>query len=121
MRPILGRTFLPGEDVFGGPRVTVLSYETWQSRFGGRPDVVGMTVTFDEKPYQVIGVLPKGFTLERGKPGAPFWVPAGQEQGDVGRNNRSFIAIGKLKTGVTVEQATAETAQLLNSVNPGSE
>ena len=121
VHPILGRSFLPGEDVVGGPRVTMLSYETWQSRFGGRRDVVGSMVAFDDDPYQIIGVLPRGFTLERGKPGAPFWIPAGQEEGDVGKHNRSFLAIAKLRPGVTVEQATTETAQLLNSIDPGTE
>ena len=121
VHPILGRTFLPGEDVVGGPRVTMLSYDVWQSRFGGRRDIVGSTVAFDDTPYEVIGVLPEGFTLQRGKSGAPFWIPAGQEQGDVGKHNRSFIAIGKLRAGVTLEQATTETARLLNSVDPGTE
>ena len=121
VRPVLGRSFLPGEDVFGGPHVTMLSYETWQSRFGGRRDVVGSTVLFDGTPYEIIGVLPAGFTLERGKPGAPFWIPAGQESGDVGKHNRSFHAIGKLEPGVTIERATTETARLLGSVDPGME
>jgi hypothetical protein len=71
VRPIVGRTFLPGEDIVGGPRVTMLSYETWVARYGGRRDVVGTFVRFDDIPYEIIGVLPRGFTLERGKPGAP--------------------------------------------------
>ena len=68
VKPILGRTFLPGEDVVGGPRVTMLSYETWRARFGSRRDVLGTSVRFDDVPYEIIGVLPEGFTLERGKP-----------------------------------------------------
>jgi putative ABC transport system permease protein len=119
-RPVLGRTFLPGEDIVGGPRVTMLSYETWISRFGARGDVVGSLVRFDDTPYQIVGVLPQGFTLERGKPGAPYWIPAGQQAGDVGRNNRSFHAIGRLKAGVTLEQAGVETRQLLNASDPTS-
>ena len=115
VRPILGRTFLPGEDVLGGPRLTMLSYETWMSRFGGRPIVLGQLVRFDETPYQIIGVLPQGFTLQRGKPGAPFWIPAGQQEGDVGHQNRSFHAIGRVKAGVTLEQAQVETRQLLDA------
>src|SRR4051812_35181263 len=46
VQPMLGRTFIPGEDVLGGPHVTMLSYEAWASRFGSRPDVVGSTVRF---------------------------------------------------------------------------
>jgi putative ABC transport system permease protein len=113
--PVLGRTFLPGEDVPGGPRVTMLSFEAWQARFGGRRDIVGQTVRLDETPYQIIGVLPEGFTLERGKPAAPFWVPAGQAPGDIGQRNRSFRALGRIAPGVTLEQATLETQASLNA------
>jgi len=122
VHPVLGRTFLPGEDVVGGPKVTMLSYESWVSRFGKRADIVGQLVRLDTVPYQIIGVLPEGFTLQRGKPGAPFWIPAGQEKWDVGHFNRSFHAIGRIKRGVTVEQATTESAQLLdaNAINSTS-
>jgi predicted permease len=120
IHPLIGRTFLPGEDVIGGPHVTMVSYETWMSRYGGRRDVVGSFVRFDDTPYEIIGVLPEGFTLERGKPGAPFWIPAGQRSGDVGQRNRGFHAIGRLKAGVTLEQASNETRQLLNANDPTS-
>ena len=113
--PILGRTFARGEDVVGGPRLLMLSFESWQTRFGGRPNIVGSTIRLDGNPYEVVGVLPEGFTLERGKPGAPFWIPAGQQDGDVGKRNRSFRAIGKLRPGVTPEQAIVETRQLLST------
>ncbi len=118
VRPIVGRTFLPGEDIVGGPRVTMLSYETWAARYGGRRDVVGTFVRFDDVPYEIIGVLPRGFTLERGKPGAPYWIAAGQRDGDVGQHNRGFHAVGRLKRGVTLEQASVETRQLLNANDP---
>jgi putative ABC transport system permease protein len=120
IHPVMGRTFLPGEDVIGGPHVTMMSYETWMSRYGGRRDVVGSFVRFDDIPYEIIGVLPQGFTLERGQPGAPFWIPAGQRKGDIGQHNRGFHAIGRLKAGVTVEQATNETRQLFSASDPTS-
>ena len=121
VHPTVGRSFLPGEDVLGGPHVTMLGYDTWISRFGGRKDVVGTTVRFDDKPYEIIGVLPSGFTIERGRPGFPFWVPAGQSEGDVGKQNRGFRAIGRLKPSVTVEQANVETQRLLNETNPAKQ
>src|SRR5512143_3378229 len=120
VRPILGRTFLPGEDVVGGPHVTMLSYETWRSRFGSRRDVVGRTTRFDDQPYEIIGVLPEGFSLQRGAPAAPFWIPAGQQPGDIGQRNRSFHAIGRLKPGVTVEQAKVEGSRFLNAGDPAA-
>jgi putative ABC transport system permease protein len=118
VEPILGRTFLPGEDVEGGPHVTMLGFEAWRSRFGSRRDVLGTSIRFDDVPYQIIGVLPEGFTLERGTPPAPFWIPTGQQAGDVGQHNRSFHAIARLKPGVTLEQAAVETRRLLNTSDP---
>jgi putative ABC transport system permease protein len=120
VRPVIGRTFLPGEDVMGGPRVTMLSYETWTAHYGAREDVIGSFVRFDDTPYEIIGVLPRGFTLERGKPGAPYWIPAGQREGDIGKHNRGFHAIGRVRQGVTIEQANVETQQLLNENDPSS-
>lgn len=113
VKPLVGRGLLAGEDVIGGPRVTVMSYETWQVRFGGRRDVVGRTVMFDTVPWTVVGIMPKGFTLERGKPEVAFWIPAGQTANDVSNKNHSFKAIARLKRGVTMEQARVETTQLL--------
>ena len=118
VKPFLGRLLLPGEDVIGGPRVTVMSYETWQSRFGGRSDIIGRIVKFDTTSWTVVGVMPKGFTLERGKPGAAFWVPAGQDSTDVFGKNHNFRAVARLKPGVTMEQAFVETQQLLQGTDP---
>src|SRR6185503_4806872 len=83
--PRLGRFFLPGEDVLGGPNVTVISYETWQSRFGGRRDVIGQTILFDSTRYEIVGVLPENFALQRGQPPRPFFVPAAQNANDQNR------------------------------------
>ena len=120
VRPIIGRTFLPGEDVVGGPRVTMLSFETWRSRFGSRRDVVGKTIRFDDVPYEIIGVLPEGFSLQRGTPAAPFWIPAGQRPEDIGQRNRSFHAIARLEPGVMLEQASVEASRLLNTSDPAA-
>jgi putative ABC transport system permease protein len=120
MTPILGRTFLPGEDVPGGPLLTMISYGNWQSRFGGRNDVIGRIVTLDDKPYTIIGVLPKGFVHDRGSPETPFWIPAGQRKDDVGQGNQSFRALARLKPGVPMEQAAAETSRLLRGDEPES-
>lgn len=59
-RPMLGRTFRPGEDVQGAEPVAVISHGLWQE-LGGTPDVVGSRVTFDATPHTIIGVMPPGF------------------------------------------------------------
>ena len=68
-KPLLGRTFTPGEERPGGPPVLVLKYATWQKHFGGDPGVVGRTLDFGEGAYTVIGVMPRSFTV-------PFWGDA---------------------------------------------
>ena len=58
VKPLLGRTFLPGEDRPGAPAVLVLSYEYWQRSFGGDPQVVGRVFEMNNRPHTVVGVLP---------------------------------------------------------------
>jgi putative ABC transport system permease protein len=113
VKPELGRLFLPGEDVIGGPHVTVLSHESWQHRFGGRRDILGRVVEFSGVPYTVVGMLPPGFSLHRGEAGTPFWIVAGQDSNQVTQHNHMFHAIGRLAPGITADRAAAETAHLL--------
>src|SRR5262245_23906473 len=70
--PILGRDFRPGEDLPEAPRTVLLSYGAWQKRYGGRSDVLGQTVTLNDLPNLIIGVLPKEFHFAPAGP-ADFW------------------------------------------------
>jgi hypothetical protein len=63
IRPLLGRSFLPGEEGPGAPRLAVLGYELWQTRFGSDSTVVGRSVTLNGQPFEVIGVLPRGVRI----------------------------------------------------------
>ena len=114
VQPTLGRDFLPGEDTPVGARVTMLSYESWQSRFAGDPRVLGKSVRFDDIPHTIIGVLPRGLTLGRAGTPAPFWIPVGQDSNDfVHRDNHSYYTIGRLKPGVSRERAQPEVDRIL--------
>lgn len=114
VRPALGRFFLPGEDVVGGAPVTVISYENWQSRFGGNPSVLGRVVHFDEGTYTIIGVLPKGLSLDHGEATSPFWMPVGQDSANAReRGNRAYAALARLKPGVPMVAASVEAERLL--------
>lgn len=79
VNPVLGRGFLPEEDVEdGGRAVAVISHAFWQSWFGGTPEVLGKTVTLNNIPVEIVGVAPKGFTgLDYGRPN--LWLPASME------------------------------------------
>jgi putative ABC transport system permease protein len=103
-----GHTFLPAEDRAGAPPVVLLSYGFWQSRFGGAEDTVGRSVTLDNQPYTIVGILPRGFQLiQPADVVLPFQPFAARLP-----NDRSWhpgiIAVGRLKLGVSLESARAE-------------
>jgi len=122
LRPELGRFFLPGEDVVGGPPVAVLSHEAWVARYRRDRRVLGASILLEGVPYTVVGVLPPGVSLGAWlsyRPldtaeGATAWTPAGQDSANAQqRDNHNFRALGRLKLGVSIAQARTETDRLL--------
>ena len=115
VKAIRGRTFLPEEDKtpLSHP-VAVVSYESWQRRFGGDPDLVGKDVLLNNHQFKVIGIAPEGFkgtelvyTPEIWLTASMMgWVEPGADWLD-DRNTRNFFAIGRLKPGVDMRQAEA--------------
>jgi macrolide transport system ATP-binding/permease protein len=110
--PVLGRDFAPGEDLLSAPRTAMLSYSTWQKRYGGSPDVLGQSVTLDGKPRTIIGVLPRDFHFVPAEP-AEFWTALQPEsQCDLSRGCHSFYGVARLKDGVTLQQAIANVTAI---------
>ena len=112
VEPMIGRVFTADEDKPGGNRVVVLSYDLWQRRFGADRDVVGKTLNLDGQLYTVIGVMPPGFAFYPSPIyRADLWMPLGLfvNNWTGNRNARPGIyAVGRLKDGVTIEQARTE-------------
>ncbi len=111
VQPILGRGFLPSEDATPeGDLVAILGYGLWQRRFEGNPQVVGETIRLDGRNYTVVGVAPEGFG-GIGE-GIDIWIPftsyAARQALLDRRGARWFFAVGRLRAGVTLEQAQAE-------------
>jgi len=105
--PILGRDFQAGEDAVGAAPVAMLKYGTWQRRFGGRPGVVGQTVTLSGVAYTIVGVLPQDFQFAI-RDNAEFWAPLQPtNECEKRRSCHNMYAIGRLKDGVTVQMALA--------------
>jgi putative ABC transport system permease protein len=111
----LGRTFASQEEVPGHDHVVVLGDGLWRSRFAADPRIVGQTISLNDQPFVVIGVLPSDFHFPRldhlfvmGIAGdrPQLWTPFAITDADRGEN--SFAALGRLKPGVTVAQAGAE-------------
>jgi putative ABC transport system permease protein len=112
--PLLGRTFRPEDGEPANMDVAVLSYGLWQRRFGGQSNIVGQQLTLNDRKFTVIGVMPPSFQFHiknrsgTGRP-AELWsilpMPVGPGANDRGR----FLSVvGRLKDGVSAEQAAAE-------------
>lgn len=114
IKPYLGRFFTPEEDrVPGTNPVAVLSYASWNSRFHGDPDVVGQKVTINGHPFTVIGVARPGFQGTELWFAPEMWVPISMVKTVEGwswlddRFSRNTWILGRLKDGITSQQATA--------------
>jgi len=121
VRPMLGRTFVRGESKAGGSRVAVLSYGFWQRHFGGDRTVVGKSIDLDSVRYTVVGVMPPWFNYPKG---IEIWTPLDMSPQNLGtRGSHSYMAIGRLRPGVTVSQARADLsviAKRLENQFPGT-
>jgi macrolide transport system ATP-binding/permease protein len=103
--PALGRDFYAGEDLPAAPQTVILSYATWQKRFGGRKNVTSETVTLSGVPYAIVGVLPKDFHFAPGG-NAEFWTTLhASDPCSIRRSCHGLTGIGRLKDGVTVAMA----------------
>ena len=116
VKPLLGRTFLPEEENLGRDRVVVLSYGLWKRRYGGDPALVGRTIKVDGEDFTVVGVMPRQFQWQFWSSPRQLWVPVGYTKTDFGRDENSFVALARLKPGVTVAQARAEMESIGNHV-----
>jgi len=106
--PVLGRDFYAGEDLPEAPNTLILSYASWQKRFGGKQEIVGQSVTIDETPYVIIGVLPQNFHFAPVE-NAEFWTTLHPTGGCLLRRScHSLNGVGRLKEGVSMGAAMAE-------------
>ncbi len=116
VKPLLGRTFLPEEETLGRDREVILSYGLWKGRYGGDPSLVGRTIRVDGADFTVVGVMPRNFEWQFWSGPRQLWVPVGYTKTDFGRDDNSFIAIARLRPGVSVAQARAEMEAIGNRV-----
>ena len=120
VQPAFGRTFVLDNEKPGNDQVAVLSYGLWQRRFGGDPNILDKTVVLDGKTCAVIGVMSKEFNFPQA---TELWLPMNfdTERGMKQRKAHFLRPIGRLKPGVTIAQAKADTdaiAQRLEQAYP---
>ena len=120
IRPILGRTFQPAEDIGRNAHpVTVISYETWKQRYRGDPHIIGKTQMLNGVRHTIIGVTPAGFYGTFVGYSFAFWVPASMEEVFEGggykledRDARWIEGFAILKPGVAIGRAQAEVSAI---------
>lgn len=109
VQPVLGRAFREGEDLPGAEPVIVIGYEVWQDRFDGSPDVIGKTVRANGLTMTIIGVAPEGFAFpDRER----LWTPLSLDPSASARAERPLTVIGRLRDGVSMDEAKAELATI---------
>jgi putative ABC transport system permease protein len=127
IKPLMGRLFTDEENRWGNQFEVILSYDFWQTRFQGDPSILGKTARINDEPYTIIGVMPSGlpswwFNSPRGE--VKLWTPfvpyltaqeALREQSN--RGSRGSWAIGRLKTGVSIEQAQADLQRIADNLS----
>ena len=123
--PIVGQAFSDEDERPGHDRQLLLSYATWQRRFGGDPSVVGRALQLDESTHTIVGVMPRDFRLPATDPDVEAWSPLTLDLSALAsRPHRMYEAIGRLAPGVSLEQARQEMAAVAAGIareNPDSQ
>ncbi len=108
-RPMLGRVFDAGDYTPGAPPTLVLTYASWQTRFGGDPKIVGRILTIEHRPTTVVGVLPRDFVYLGARTPQEMYAPKVLDTIELRlRGSAWYNAVGRLKPGVSVAQASAD-------------
>jgi putative ABC transport system permease protein len=113
VQPRLGRTFTEDETLPNAAPTIVLSSELWESAFAGDPAIVGKQITIDANKFTVIGVMPQGFDVHDSRIRVWAALPLDPAQRTRGRASHFLYAVGRMKPGVTLQQAKSELNTLL--------
>jgi predicted permease len=102
--PLMGRTFTADDDVPARDRVAVISWELWQRQYGGSENVLGQTLRLNDRPIEIIGVMPRGFAFP--DPMTEAWITLRLDTANpVARNNHYMGMVARLRSDVTIESA----------------
>ena len=112
-QPVHGRIFTQAEGEEGADHKAVLTYAFWQQLYAGRTDAVGQQIRISGEPYEIVGVLPKGFEFL--DPEVKLWLPLSfsvEEKSDDSRHSNNWSMVGRLRPGATVMQAQQQVDAL---------
>jgi putative ABC transport system permease protein len=124
VKPLMGRLFTENENRWGNHFEAILSYDFWQTRFGGDPAILGKTIRINDEPYTIIAVMPPGdlgptwwlagphLRVELWTPFVPYLSGRETVWDESQRGERGWYAIGRLKPGVSITQAEADLQRI---------
>ena len=118
VEPALGRNFTAADDRPSAAPTVILSWGLWKRRFGGDPSILGQSIHLDAKSYVVLGVMPAWFAFPDHT--TQLWTPVYHEESPKemeAPDSHDFAAIGRLKPGVSAEEATAELSVIVRRLH----
>lgn len=117
LRPIIGRTFVDGEDQPGGAKIAVVNEKMWQQRLSGDRNLDGKKLILNGEPYSVIGVVTESFKQPL-DPDVEVWMPVSNYPGNTNQRDggRFLFALGHLNAGVSLSQAQAEASTVASQL-----
>lgn len=111
--PILGRGFVQSDGGPGANPVFLISYDVWQSRYGGEPEVLGRMVRLNGKPSTLIGIMPPEFQFPSDQ---KLWMPLVETEANQDRKIRNLAVYGLIKPGATLQSAGADVATIAHRI-----
>lgn len=108
VKPTVGRGFMKGEDAPDGPNVAIIGDAFWRRHFNANRDAVGKTITIDGTPLTIVGVMPPTTTFPNRTAPVDVWSPLQFKGSPSSRGGHNFSVIGRLRPGVTIEQARGD-------------
>jgi predicted permease len=116
VQPLLGRTWLPGEEQDGKNEIVVLSYEVWQRYFGGDRNILNQAVKLDGQTYTIVGVMPAGFRFPLGTRNLIYTPRLIDRPWMQNRGSHWLRTVARIKHGVTLEEAQADLQHVFSDV-----
>src|SRR6266540_5557354 len=111
--PLVGRAFLPEDAKDGGKQVAVVSHGFWQKALGGRADLAGVKLRISDRVFDVVGVMPPGFSYPQG---FDVWTPRELFPPQTSRSGHNWDVFARIKSGVTLEQARADLSAIARQI-----
>jgi putative ABC transport system permease protein len=124
VRPLLGRTYLPGDEQDGKNDIAVLSYDAWQTYFSGDRNILNRAVKLDGRTFTIVGVMPAGFRYPLNSRDAIYTPHLITQEWMNARGNHWLRTVARLKDGVSIEQAQADLSHVFSDIgraNPGTD